>query len=87
MAALLDESSDFALVKSDKPSEFKLIVEQKSVIEAGVCSKREVLGVLPTRFGKSLIFHMLSDRFHFVDAKGQPVKAKQSPLSSRRLMP
>ena len=67
MAALLDKALDFALAKAGKPSEFKLKVKQKSVIKAVVCSKRDMLGVLPRGFGKSLIFHVLNDVFDFVD--------------------
>jgi len=52
---LLDKALDFALAKSGEPSEFKLKVEQKSVIEAAVLMFKEGL---PTGFGKSLIFHV-----------------------------
>jgi len=37
-----DEALDFALVKAGKLSEFKLKVEQKSVIEAAVLVQREM---------------------------------------------
>jgi len=35
-----DEALDFALVKAGKLSEFKLKVEQNSVVEADACLKR-----------------------------------------------
>ena len=36
----------------------------------------KILATPLTGFGKSLIFHVLSDVFDFVDAKGPPVKGK-----------
>ena len=35
-----------------------------------------MLRVLPTGFGKSLVFHLLRDVFDFVECEGPPVKGK-----------
>ena len=61
MASLLSKALDFALTKAGKDSDFILKTEQKSIIEAVVCQKKGVLGVLPSGFGKSFVFHLLSD--------------------------
>ena len=87
MAELLGRALEFALLKAGKDSDFRLKDEQKAIIEAVVCKKKDVLGVLPTGFGKSLIFHLLSDVFDFVDSHGPPVKGKSitvviSPLNA-----
>ena len=50
-----------ALTKAGKDSNFILKTEQKSIIEAIVCQKKDVLEVLPSGFAKSLVFHLLSD--------------------------
>jgi len=49
--------------------------------------KTDVLGVLPMGFEKSLVFHLLSDVFDFVDAKCPPTQTKAitiviSPLNA-----
>ena len=87
MAAYLDAAIASALKKAGKDENFRLKAEQRAIIEAVVCSKKDVLGVLPTGFGKSLVFHLLSDVFDFVDAKGPPTKTKAitivvSPLNA-----
>ena len=61
MASLFNEALDFALPKAGKDSNFKLKTEQKSIIEAVFCQKEDVLGVLPSGFGKSFVFHLLRD--------------------------
>mgnify|MGYP000117373446 FL=1 len=61
MASLLGKVLDFALTKSGKDSDFILKTEQKSIIEAVVCQKKEVLEILPSGFSKSLVFHLLRD--------------------------
>lgn len=61
MASLLNKVLDFALTKDGKDSNFILKTEQKSIIEAIVCQKKDVLEVLPSGFAKSLVFHLLSD--------------------------
>ena len=76
MAELLAKASEFALLKAGNDSNFRLKDEQKPIIKAVVGKKKDVLGVLPTGFGKSLIFHLLSDVFDFVDSHGPPVKGK-----------
>ena len=87
MAAYFDAAVVSALKKAGKDENFCLKAEQKAIIEAVVCSKKDVLGVLPTGFGKSLVFHLLSDVFDFVDAKGPPAQTKAitivvSPLNA-----
>jgi len=87
MAAYFDAAVVSALKKAGKDENFCLKAEQKAIIEAVVCSKKDVLGVLPTGFGKSLVFHLLSDVFDFVDAKGPPTQTKAitivvSPLNA-----
>ena len=84
---LLARALESALLKAGKDSDFRLKDEQKAIIEAVVCKKKDVLGVLPTGFGKSLIFHLLSDVFDFVDSHRPPVKGKSitvviSPLNA-----
>jgi len=49
--------------------------------------KERCVGVLPTGFGKSLIFHVLTNVFDFVATKGPQVKGKAiiiviSPLNA-----
>jgi len=61
MASLLNKVLDFALTKAGKDSNFILKTEQRSIIEAIVCQKKDVLEVLPSGFAKSLVFHLLSD--------------------------
>ena len=63
MASLFNKTFDFALTKAGKDSSFKLKTVQKSIIEAVVSQKKKknVLRALPTGFGKSLVFHLLSD--------------------------
>ena len=62
MASLFSKTLDFALTKAGKESSFKLKTVQKSIIEAVVSQKKKnVLRALPTGFGKSLVFHLLSD--------------------------
>ena len=62
MALLLSKSVGFCLMtKAGKDSDFILKTEQKSIIEAVVCQKKDVLELLPSGFGKSLVFHLLSD--------------------------
>ena len=61
MASLLRKGLDFALTKAGKVSDFILKREQKSIIEAVVSQKKDVLEVLPSGFGKSLLFYLLSD--------------------------
>jgi len=76
MAAYSDAAVVSALKKAGKDENFSLKAEQKAIIEATVCSKKLVLGVLSTGFGKPLVFHLLSDVFDFVDAKGPPTQTK-----------
>ena len=64
MAALLDRTLEFALTKAGRDSQFRLKPEQKEIIEA-LLFKKDVVGVLPTGFGKTLVFHLLSDVFDF----------------------
>ena len=62
MGSLFNKTLDFALTKAGKDSSFKLKTVQKSVIEAVVSQKKKnVRRALPTGFGKSLVFHLLSD--------------------------
>jgi ATP-dependent DNA helicase RecQ len=88
MAVYLDAARiECALKKAGKGEKFCLKVEQRAIIEAVVCFKKDVLGVLPTGFGKSLVFHLLYDVFDFVDGKGPPTKTKAitiviSPLNA-----
>jgi len=88
MAAYLDAAIASALKKVGKDENFPLKSEQRAIIEAVVfCSKKDVLGVLPTGFRESLVFHLLSDVFDFVDAKGPATKTKAitivvSPLNA-----
>ena len=55
------------LKKAGKDDTFCLKAEQRAIVEAVVCPKKHVLGVLPT--GEYLVFHLLSVVFDFVDAK------------------
>ena len=87
MAALLDRALEFALRKAGRDPQFRLTPEQKEMIEALVLFKKDVLGVLPTGFAKSLVFHLLSDVFDFVDAGQHPLKRRSitvviSPLNA-----
>ena len=63
MASLFNKTMDFALTKAGKDSSFKLKTVQKSITEAVVSQqkKKNVLRALPTGFGKSLVFNLLSD--------------------------
>ena len=74
MASLFSKALDFALTKASKDSNFKLKTEQKLIVEAVVCQKKDVLAVLPTGFGKSLVFHLLSDVFDLLDSEGPPAR-------------
>ena len=80
MAPSFSKALDFALTKAGKESNFKLKMEQKSNIEAIVCQKRDVLAVLPTGFGKSFVFYLLSDVFDFVDSKGPPAEGRANTV-------
>ena len=60
MASLLSKVLDFALTKAGKDSDFTLKTEQKSIIEAVVYQKKDVLDVLPSGSGKSLVFRLIS---------------------------
>lgn len=87
MAALLDRALDFALTKAGKDSHFRLKPQQKQIVEALVCFKKDVMGILPTGFGKSLVFHVLSDVFDFMDdgqtpEKGRSITVVISPLNA-----
>jgi len=87
MAAYLDAAVASALKKARKDENFSLKAEQRAIIQAVVCSKTDVSVVLPTGFGKSLVFHLLSDVFDLVDAKGPPTQTKAitivvSPLNT-----
>ena len=86
MEELLQKAFDFALAKAGKGSDFSLKPQQKSIIEAVICRKKDVLGVLPTGFEKSLIFHLLSDVFDFVDCEragsGRAITIVISPLNA-----
>ena len=57
MAALLDRALEliFALTKAGRDSQFRLKLEQKEITEALVPFNKDVVRVLPTGFGKSLI--------------------------------
>ena len=68
MADLLARALDFASAKAGKDCQFRLKLEQKHITETLVCVKKDVLGILPTGFNKSLIFHVLNDVFDFMDA-------------------
>ena len=63
MASLFSKTLDFASTKAGKDSSFKLKTEQKSITEAIVSQKKKknVLRAPPTGFGRSLVFHLLSD--------------------------
>lgn len=76
MALSFSRALDFALTKAGKDSYFKLKTQQESTIEAILCHKRDVLGVLPTGFGKSFVFQLLSDVFVFVDSKDPSAKGR-----------
>ena len=84
---LLGCSYSVCLKKAGKDKNFCLKSEQRAKIEAVVCSKKDVLGVLLTGFEKSLVFHLLSDVFDFVEDKGPATKTKaitivNSPLNA-----
>ena len=66
--AALSRAEEFALAKDGRDCDFQLKPEQKKIIDAVVCRKKDVLGILPTGFGKSLIFHLLSNVFDFMEA-------------------
>ena len=72
----MDRALEFALTKAGRDSQFRLKPEQKEIIEASVPFKKDVLGVLPTGFGKSLLFHLLRDFFDFMDAAQRPLKRR-----------
>ena len=57
MASLFSKALDFALIRAGKDSNFKLKTEKKSIIEAVVCQKKDVLVLLPTGLLMSLVFH------------------------------
>ena len=61
MVSLFDKALDFALRKAGKDSDFSLKAQQKEIIETNRVFKKaeDVLGVLPTGFVKSLVFHLL----------------------------
>ena len=65
MVALLDRALEFALTKDGRDSQFRLKSEEKKIIEDLVLFNKDVLGVLSTGFGKSLVFHLLIDVFDF----------------------
>ena len=47
-----------SLSRAGKDNNFELKTGQKSIIEAVVCQKKYVLGVLPTGLSKSLVFYL-----------------------------
>ena len=73
---LLGCSYRVCLKKAGKDKNFRLKSEQRAIIGAVVCSKKDMLGVLLTSFEKSLVFHLLSDVFDFVEAKGPATKTR-----------
>ena len=83
MAAYLDAAITFALKKAGKDENVCLKAEQRAIIEVVVCSKKDVLGVLPTGFGKSLVFHLLSDVLTLLMLTVHLQTQKLSPLSYR----
>ena len=62
-----------SLSRAGKDNNFELKTGQKSIIEAVVCQKKYVLGVLPT-VRKSLSFYLRSDTLDFVDSKSSRVR-------------
>ena len=71
---------EFALAKDGRDCDFQLKPEQKKIIDAVVCRKKDVLGILPTGFGKSLIFHLLSNVFDFMEAGQPPAKGRSTTI-------
>jgi len=76
-----------SLWQRQEKTHFQLKPEQKQIVEAFVRFKKDVMGILPTGFGKSLVFHVLSDVFDFMDGGQTPEKGKSitvviSPLTA-----
>ena len=67
--SLLDKAIDFSLDKLGRS--FSLKDKQKDIIQAIVQERKDVLGVLPTGYGKSVVYHILSYVFDYVKFKGQ----------------
>lgn len=67
--SLFDKAVDFSLEKLGKSLTLK--DKQKDIIQAIVQDGKDVLGVLPTGYGKSLIFHTLSYVFDYMKFKGE----------------
>ena len=78
--AALSRAKEFALAKDGRDCDFQLKPEQKEIIDAVVCRKNDVLGILPTGFGKSLVFHLLSDVFDFIEAGQPPAKGRSTTI-------
>ena len=78
--AALSRALEFALAKAGRDCDFQLKPEQKEIIDAVVCRKKDVLGILPTGFGKSLVFHLLSDVFDFMEAGQPPAKGRSTTI-------
>merc|ERR1739844_2383 len=66
----MESAIKFALEKLQKDVELKK--EQRKTVELLVKDRKDVLAILPTGFGKSLIFHILPFVFDFIEEGGQP---------------
>ena len=75
-----DEAVKFALSKRGSPN-FSLKSKQLQAIKAVVQQKRDVLAVLPTGYGKSLIYQLLPDMFNFLTQRNCSVALIVSPLT------
>ena len=77
--AYLSRATEFALAKAGRDCDFQLNPKKKEIIDAAVCRKKDVLGILPTGFGKSLVFHLLSD-VELMEAGQPPAKGRSTTI-------
>jgi superfamily II DNA helicase RecQ len=70
---ILQEAINFALAKTNN-THIKLKEEQKKAVHQ-VVNGRDVIAVLPTGFGKSLIYHLLPYMFEYINSKRRNISA------------
>ena len=70
---VLQEAIHFALAKTNN-THIKLKEEQREAVSQ-VVNGRDVIAVLPTGFGKSLIYHLLPYVFDYINSKRRNISA------------
>lgn len=78
---MLRDALQYALSKRGTPL-LSVKPKQWDVLKALVVKKRDVLAILPTGYGKSLIYQLLPDIFNFVRETSSSIVLVVSPLTA-----